>query len=96
VFADTVTPVSARRKGSKYAAMKIRIEYSSSAYDGVKKKSSTIIGHYRQTRVESWPAVERIKSVFDAVIGVTEYGEIYVDGYCPCSEVDILKIVGLE
>ena len=96
-FANTVTPLSKRSKGSKYAAMEIRIEYCPSANnDGTKKKTSTIIGNYKQTPVKNWPAVKKIKSVFDAVIGVTGDGQIYVDGYCPCSEADILKIVGLE
>lgn len=93
VYANTVTPLSARKKGSRYAAMEIRIEYNPSAEnDGAKKKASTIIGDYKQTCVENWPAVQKIKSVFDAVIGVTEDGQVFVDGYCPCSEADILKI----
>lgn len=97
VTVNTVTPLSARRKGSKYAAMEIRIDYSPSASnDDAEKKASTTIESYKQTRVENWPAVSRIKSIFDAVIGVTDDGQVYVDGYCPCSEADIRKIVGLE
>lgn len=38
VFANTVTPLSTRRKDSKYEAMEVRIDYSHSARnDGAKK-----------------------------------------------------------
>lgn len=93
----TVTPLSKRRKGAKYAAMTIRIEYNSEPDQGrIKKKASTKVGDYTQTKIESWPAVKLIKSVFDAVIGVTEDGQVLIDGYCPCSEADILKAVGIS
>lgn len=92
----TVTPLSQRRKGSKYAAMTIRLDYISSGSKENTKKASTTIGDYKQTRIAAWPPVSRIKSVFDAVIGVTNTGEIYIDGFCPCSESDINKIFGIE
>ena len=90
---NTVKPLSARRKGSKYAEMTIRLEYISSSKDGSVKKDNTGKEAYTQTRISSWPVVTMIKSVFDAVIGVTETGEVFVDGFCPCSESDIRKIV---
>lgn len=31
--------------------------------------------------------------VYDAVIGVTHNGDIFVDGFCPCSEKDIRKMI---
>ena len=95
VTVNTVTPLSARRKGSKYAAMSIRIDYNSDN-SAAAKKANTTLGGYSQTRIASWPAVTRIKSIFDAVIGVTSSGEVLVDGFCPCSESDIYKYVGLE
>lgn len=93
---NTVTPLSARRKGSKYATMTIRLDYLVSAGKPSAKKASTIIGDYTQTRVASWPAVSIIKSIFDAVIGVTDDGALYVDGFCPCSKSEICSIMGLE
>ena len=96
ITVNTVTPLSARRKGSKYAAMTIRLDYISAAKGGSTKKANTTIGAYTQTRISSWPLVTKIKSMFDAVIGVTETGEVFVDGFCPCSESDIRKFVGLE
>ncbi|MBQ1862209.1 MAG: hypothetical protein II149_01715, partial [Clostridia bacterium] len=95
VTVNTVAPLSARRKGSKYAAMSIRIDYISDN-PAASKKANTTLGGYSQTRIASWPAVTRIKSIFDAVIGVTSSGEVLVDGFCPCSESDIYKYVGIE
>ena len=89
---ESVTPLSQRRKGSKYAAMTIRLECDAS--DNVsEKKASTTIGAYEQTRITSWPAVSKIKSVFDAIIGKTSDGKLFVDGFCPCSEADIIRIM---
>ena len=93
---NTVTPLSSRRKGSKYAEMTIRLDYISSSEDGSVKKVSAGNETYTQTRISSWPAITRIKSIFDAVIGVTETGEVFVDGFCPCSENDIRKIADDE
>ena len=92
--ANTVTPLSARRKGSKYAAMTIRLDYFK-LEDGKKTatKASSMIGDYTQTKVAQWPPVNRILSVYDAVIGVAINGEFFVDGFCPCSEEDISCIV---
>ena len=91
----TVTPLSQRRKGSKYAAMTIRLDYVG-ADNKAEKKASTTLGDYEQTKVASWPAVTKIKSVFDAVIGVTSDGKMFVDGFCPCSEADLMRIMGLN
>ena len=89
---ESVTPLSQRRKGSKYAAMTIRLECDAS--DNVsEKKASTTIGAYEQTRIASWPSVTKIKSVFDAVIGKTSDGKLLIDGFCPCSEADIIRIM---
>ena len=91
---ETVTPLSARRKGSKYAQMTIRMDYvfeDERTYTA--KKVVTAAGEYTSMNVRGWPTVEGIKSVFDAVIGVTEDGEIYVDGFCPSLETEIDKIV---
>lgn len=91
----TVTPLSQRRKGSKYAAMTIRLDYVGGD-NKAEKKASTTLGDYEQTKVASWPAVTKIKSVFDAVIGVTSDGKMFVDGFCPCSEADLMRIMGLN
>ena len=86
----TVTPLSQRRKGSKYAAMTIRLEYEDSDRKAEKMASAAPGGY------ASWPAVTKIKSVFDAVIGVTDDGRMFVDGFCPCSEADLMRIMGLK
>ena len=94
---ESVTPLSVRKiraKNTKYAAMKVRLEYLEAS--GKRKKKSSAAGDYTQTRVTSWPAVSSIKSIFDAVIGVTDSGELYIDGFCPCSEEEIRKYVGLD
>lgn len=43
--------------------------------------------------VSTWPPIKKIKSIFDAVIGITEDGKIYMDGYCPLSKQEIKKIM---
>ena len=94
VSANTVTPLSSRRKGSKYAAMTLRLDYSA-AETNRKPSASTasMIGDYKQTKYSQWPPVSKIISIFDAVIGVTANGDFFVDGFCPCSEVDLTKII---
>ena len=94
VSANTVTPLSSRRKGSKYAAMTLRLDYSA-AETNRKPSASTasMIGDYKQTKYSRWPPVSKIISIFDAVIGVTANGDFFVDGFCPCSEVDLTKII---
>ena len=95
VTVATVTPLSQKRKDSKYAAMSIRLEYM----DGRNKtpeKPFVEIGNYKQTKVTSWRSVTRIKSIFDAVVGITSDGELLVDGFCPCSQAILMKIMGLN
>ena len=46
--------------------------------------------------VEKWPAVKTIRSVFDAVIGVAEDGQIFVSGFCPLTEEEIRMLVNNE
>lgn len=50
--------------------------------------------NYKQTQVELWPPVVRMKAVFDAVVGVTSSGEMLIDGFCPCSKEDLIRIMG--
>ena len=96
VTVNTVTPLSQRRKGSKYAAMSIKLELIPAEGGGkMAVKPSSGIGDYVQTSIANWPKVVRIKSIYDAVIGVTAGGEIFIDGYCPCSEQDIYKALNL-
>jgi hypothetical protein len=51
-----------------------------------------VIGDYVQTPILRWPPVKKIKSVFDAVAGIDEDGNIWVDGFCPCSESDLISM----
>lgn len=91
VTVGTVTPLSDLPQGSQYAAMTLRLQLldpNAAAQTAV----STIPGEYSQTRVDTWPAVRSILSVFDAVMGVTEQGEYFIDGFCPCSEADLIRI----
>ena len=59
------------------------------AAEGPSQKRREVPGQYERTAVADWPAVTRILSVFDAVIGVTADGTVLADGYCPCTEKDI-------
>lgn len=53
------------------------------------------LGNYENTPVDLWPPVEKIISIFDAVVGVTSSGKIYINGFCPCTMEEIKKIVGI-
>ena len=90
---EKVRPLSKMRKGSKYAVLEVRLDYVRPGPDK-NTKNSAAVGMYDRTPISVWPPVSKIKSVFDAVIGVTESGDILVDGFCPCSEQDIKKIAG--
>lgn len=92
----SVSPLSQRGNTAKYGKMKIRIDLSESGETRLLKKKAEAVGDYQQTRVHEWPPVVRIKSVFDAVIGVTEAGDLYIDGFCPCPAGDLRKLMGLE
>lgn len=88
VTASDVMPLSSRKKGVKFAAMKLLLNYSESPIESV-----NIAGNYSQTKISSWSPVKKIKSVYDAVIGITEEGQILIDGYCPCSENDLKRMM---
>lgn len=95
VYVNTVKPLSQRSEKAKYATMTIRIEYVEPD-SNLQKKISRKIGCYEQTRVSEWTNVVKIKSIYDAVVGVTSDGTMLVDGYCPCSTLDLMKIVGVS
>lgn len=54
------------------------------------------LGNYENTPVDLWPPVEKIISIFDAVVGVTSNGKMYINGFCPCTIEEIKKIVGIS
>ena len=86
-YAEDVVPLSKKGPRAKYATMNIRLEYVGD------KESVNMGGKYQQTPVDIWPAVKTIRSVFDAVIGMTEDGQIFVSGFCPLTEDDIYKLL---
>ena len=86
-YAEDVVPLSKKGPRAKYATMNIRLEYVGD------KESVNMGGKYQQTPVETWPAVKTIRSVFDAVLGMTEDGQIFVSGFCPLTEEDIYKLI---
>ena len=79
-----VTPLSKRRKGTKYAQMNVELEY-------IEKRDDFYDRMIQVGPTSHWPKATKIKSVFDAVAGVTESGEILVEGFCPCSNEEIKK-----
>lgn len=92
----TVTPLSQRGGAAKYGQLKIRIDLTESGEKRLSKKKEEAVGDYKQTRIHAWPPVARIKSIFDAVIGITDGGDLYIDGFCPCPAGDLRKLMGLE
>lgn len=46
-----------------------------------------------QTPHEQWPPVVKIAAVYDAVVGMTEQGEIYLDGYHPFTNGEIMEML---
>lgn len=94
VTVASVEPLSTRRAGAKYAALSVNLEYIDSEENReASAKSSSVIGDYVQTPIRRWPPVKKIKSVFDAVIGLDDSGKIWIDGFCPCSEADLLAML---
>lgn len=89
-YAEDVVPLSKKGSRAKYASMNIRVEYAG------KKDVIRSVGKYKQTPVEEWPAVKTISSVFDAVIGVAEDGQIFVSGFSPLTEEEIRMLVNKE
>ena len=94
VTVASVEPLSTRRAGTKYAALSVNLEYIDSEENRKSAaKSASVIGDYVQTPILRWPPVKKIKSVFDAVAGIDESGNIWVDGFCPCSEADLIAML---
>ena len=60
------------------------------------KKDDSLTANYPQKKITSWPKVVKIKSIYDAVIGVTADGKMFVDGFCPCSKDVLKKIMGVS
>ena len=88
---ETVKPLSTMRKGSKYAKMTIQLDYDSS----LNQYSAGSANEITRASVSTWPPVVQIKSIFDAVIGITENNEMFLDGFCPCYDEEIRKLVGI-
>lgn len=93
VTVASATPVSARRKGAKYAELSILIEYIDSAKPGKAKENGSKPSAFNQISVNDWPPVERIKSIFDAVVGITANGKIFIDGVSLCTQKEIKNIL---
>ena len=55
-----------------------------------------MFGKNNRVPVDTWPAVITIRSVFDAVIGMTEDGQIFVSGFCPFTEAEIQMLIKNE
>ena len=89
-YAEDVVPLSKKGPRAKYAAMNVRLQYIGS------NEEISRSGKYKQTPVEKWPAVKTIKSVFDAVIGLAEDGQIFVSGFCPLTEEGIQMLINNE
>ena len=87
--AGEVTPLSQRRKGSKYSNMTVLLNYKAPPKT---RWTNTL---YSETPVESWPPVKKIKCVLDAVVGVTADHKLLVDGFCPCTEAELMKLMKL-
>lgn len=84
VTVASVEPLSTRRVGTKYAALSVKLEYIDSEENRKSAaKSASVIGDYKQTPVLKWPPIKKIKSIYDAVAGIDETGNIWVDGFCP-------------
>ena len=88
-----VKPLSKRSKTAKYPLLRIQLEYKEDARNATKPED--IIGAYPQKRYYLWPPVKKILSIFDAVIGVTEDDQIFIDGFCPYTEKEIYKVMGI-
>ena len=74
--------------------MTLRLDYSAAETNSKPSASAaSMIGDYKQTKYTQWPPVVKIISIFDAAIGVTANGDFFVDGFCPCSEVDIGRLI---
>ena len=89
-YAEDVVPLSKKGPRAKYAAMNVRLQYIGS------NEEINRSGKYKQTPVEKWPAVKTISSVFDAVIGVAEDGQIFVSGFSPLTEEEIRMLANKE
>lgn len=87
--AAEVVPLSQKSKRSKFASMKVRLNYILSEEE--KGDSTFTKGMYEQTPISEWPPVVKIKSLVDAVAGITADGQILVSGYCPCAIEEIKK-----
>jgi hypothetical protein len=93
VTAASVEPLSKRRAGTKYAALSVNLEYVESEENRkAAAKSASVIGDYVQSNHIHWSSVKKIISVFDAVAGLDDNDNILVDGFCPCSEADLIAM----
>ncbi len=92
VTVKELQPLSQKRKGSKYSSMSVELTFE----DPDTRIGPDVPGGYTQTPVSSWPPVKRIRSIYDAVVGVTEADELIVDGFCPCSENELKAYMGIQ
>lgn len=87
---DSLKKASISRNG-KNAEMEVTLKLDGGPINQI--HASKKIGSYNRMPFEMWPKVHRIKSIYDALIGITSNNEIFVDGYCPCSEAEIISLI---
>lgn len=99
-----VVPHLQRPKGERYALLDVRIDVCSEAAGTVyveKDTEKVLMDPYFSLEkvrcsTEQWPPVDKIISVYDGVIGVTQDNRIYADGFIPCSSEDIVELLRIQ
>ena len=90
-----ITPLSLGSICPRYLAVTVKLEYISLEKDKGEMACESLNYHYN-INISDWPKVSRIKSIYDAVIGVTDEGKMLAYGICPCSKDELKTIMGLS
>lgn len=81
---------------NQYAKYKTIVEYHEEVEDPLpdeKDCNDELPGNYFQTPVSEWPKLKKIKSVYDALIGLGVDDKVYICGYCPRTRSQLEKLI---
>lgn len=94
VSVHKITQLSLGTKCPRYLAVTVKIDNIIPQKNKGEMACENLSYHYN-IDIPNWSKISKIKSIYDAVIGVTDEGKMLVYGICPCSEDELRKIMDL-
>ena len=95
VSVHKITQLSLGTKCPRYLAVTVKIDNIIPQKNKGEMTCENLSYHYN-IDIPNWSKISKIKSIYDAVIGVTDEGKMLAYGICPCSKDELRTIMGLS